>query len=180
MKTGTNKNKGTTARLGGTGAINTMRLEVAARSENESFARGTVAAFASQLNPTLDEINDIKTAVSEAVTNCVVHAYAPQPAKSGGSSAAKATCKRIIIECALYAGSITVSVTDFGVGIKNIDKAMEPFFTTKPDEERSGMGFTVMQSFMDTLAVTSNERNGTTVTMQKFFTKERKKASGEV
>jgi|GEM_PF-51921 len=146
-------------------AINTMRLEIASQSENESFARGTVAAFAAQLNPTLDQINDIKTAISEAVTNCVVHAYA--------SKNSKKTVNKIVIVCDLYKTGITVSVTDFGVGIANIDKAMQPFFTTKPDEERSGMGFTVMQSFMDTLHVTSNIGGGTTVTMQKFLSANR-------
>ena len=150
--------------------INTMRLEIASRSENESFARGTVAAFAAQLNPSLDEINDIKTAVSEAVTNCVVHAYTK-----------KTNHQKIVIVCDLYKSGITVSITDFGVGIKSIDKAMQPFFTTKPDDERSGMGFTVMQSFMDTLRVTSNVGGGTTVTMQKFFknTAKDKKAVGD-
>ena len=144
--------------------INTMRLEIAALGSNESFARGTVAAFAVQVNPTLDEINDIKTAISEAVTNCVVHAYA----KSEGV---------IIIDCQLFADSLTVTVSDRGVGIKDVRKALEPFYTTRPEEERSGMGFTVMQSFMDTLDVTSKHGFGTTVTMQKFFSKQKRKAA---
>jgi len=142
--------------------INSMKLEISALSQNESFARGTVAAFASQANPTLDEINDIKTAISEAVTNCVVHAYA----KMGGA---------ITISCDLYNDALTVTVTDRGIGIKNVDKALEPFYTTRPDEERSGMGFTVMQSFMDTLHVTSTVNQGTIVTMQKFFSKTKSK-----
>lgn len=146
---------------------NSMRLEIASLSENESFARGTVAAFAARLNPTIDEINDIKTAVSEAVTNCIVHAYCKGQKKT---SLMKANHNKIVIACDLYKTGITISVTDFGIGIPNIDKAMEPFYTTKPDEERSGMGFTVMQSFMDTLRVSSNVGGGTTVTMQKFFT----------
>ena len=170
--------------------INTMRLELASRSENESFARSTVAAFASQLNPTLDEINDIKTAVSEAVTNCVVHAYCKGLSFMGRATkgqinkpSLKSNHEKIVIACDLYKSGITISVTDFGVGISNIDKAMEPFFTTKPDDERSGMGFTVMQSFMDTLRVTSNTGGGTTVTMQKFFnlsTTKEKRAVGDV
>jgi len=143
--------------------INTMRLEIAALSENESFARATVASFAGQLNPTLDEINDIKTAVSEAVTNSVVHAYAREGKKTRDMN------NRILLVCDLYRDGITVSVTDYGVGIPNIERAMEPFFTTKPEDERSGMGFTVMQSFMDTLRVVNNKNGGTTVTMQKFF-----------
>jgi len=144
---------------------NSMRLEIAALGCNESFARGTVAAFAVQSNPALDEINDIKTAISEAVTNCVVHAYA----KSEGV---------IIIDCQLYADSLTVTVSDRGIGIKDVRKALEPFYTTRPEEERSGMGFTVMQSFMDTLDVTSKHGFGTTVTMQKFFSKQKRKAAG--
>jgi stage II sporulation protein AB (anti-sigma F factor) len=150
-------------------ALNKMRLELISKGENESFARSTVAAFAAQLNPTLDELNDIKTAVSEAVTNAVVHAYL----KSTGEQ------NIIVIGCALYEDSITVDITDYGIGIPNIDKALEPFYTTRPDEERSGMGFTVMQSFMDTLKVETNARGGTTVTMQKFFTKA-KRVSGVV
>lgn len=144
-----------------------MRLEIPAASANESFARGTVAAFAAQSNPTLDEINDIKTAISEAVTNCVVHAYAK---KNSGI---------IAITCELFHDALTVVISDHGIGIKDVSKALEPFYTTRPDEERSGMGFTVMQSFMDTLDVVSTKDQGTTVTMQKFFAKPVSKASGD-
>jgi stage II sporulation protein AB (anti-sigma F factor) len=149
-------------------SINSMKLEISAVSANESFARGTVAAFAAQANPTLDEINDIKTAISEAVTNCVVHAYA----KQGGA---------VHITCDLYTDALTVTISDCGIGIKDVGKALEPFYTTRPDEERSGMGFTVMQSFMDTLHVTSTLNQGTVVTMQKFFskTKSKKVVGGE-
>ena len=133
--------------------LNTMKLEIAAKSENESFARTCVAAFATQLDPTLDDINDLKTAVSEAVTNCVVHAET----------------EKILIEATLYANSVSITVTDFGIGIANIEKALEPFYTTRPDEERSGMGFTVMQSFMDTLKVVNGEKCGTVVEMSKKF-----------
>jgi len=146
--------------------LNTMRLEISAISANESFARGTVAAFAAQVNPTLDEINDIKTAISEAVTNCVVHAYRK---KASGI---------ITIIAELFDDAITVTVSDKGIGIKDVDKALEPFYTTRPDEERSGMGFTVMQSFMDTLHVASDVNHGTTITMQKFFAKPIPKAAG--
>jgi stage II sporulation protein AB (anti-sigma F factor) len=149
--------------------LNTMSLEIPAKSENESFARSAVAAFAGSVDPTLDEINDIKTAVSEAVTNCVVHAY-----KKGQKIADK-----IKIECALFDGEIEVKITDSGVGIPDIKMAMQPFFTTIRDDERSGMGFTVMQSFMDTLSVNNNyDGGGTVVTMRKFFTKEERKVSG--
>ena len=147
---------------------NYMKLEFTSTSENESFARGTVAAFAAQLNPTLDEINDIKTAVSEAVTNCVVHAYASRKNDELRIRNEELRKNLILIECELFNDSITVVVKDTGVGIANIERAMEPFFTTKPNEERSGMGFTVMQSFMDTLDVKS-DKSGTVVTMQKFF-----------
>ena len=136
---------------------NQMKLEILAESCNESFARTAVAAFAAQLDPTLDEINDLKTAVSEAVTNCIVHAQT----------------NRVLIECELWrdehARGISVTVTDFGVGIANIEKALEPFYTTRPNEERSGMGFTVMQSFMDTLRVANGRGCGTVVEMTKTF-----------
>ena len=138
--------------------INSMKLELAAESINESFARTTVAAFAAQLDPTLDEVNDLKTAVSEAVTNCVVHA----------------STKSVLIECQLWKiadkeRGISITITDFGVGIQNIEKALEPFYTTKPHEERSGMGFTVMQSFMDSLKVQNGKKCGTVVEMIKVF-----------
>ena len=136
--------------------INYMRLEIDGISINEGFARGVVAAFAAQMDPSIDEINDIKTAVSEAVTNCVVHAY-------GGVQGI------ITIECELFADRIQVQIKDAGEGITDIESAMQPFVTTKPTEERSGMGFTVMQSFMDSVNVQSNPGSGTHVTMQKFF-----------
>ncbi|MCL2756266.1 MAG: anti-sigma F factor [Firmicutes bacterium] len=147
------------------GCINKMKLELPAHSLNESFARSTVAAFASSINPTLDEINDIKTAVSEAVTNCVVHAY-------NNTKPLSQSIEIIKIECELYETHINISISDTGRGIKDIENAMQPFVTTRADEERSGMGFTVMQSFMDSLNVQSREGSGTTITMQKFFTKE--------
>lgn len=134
-----------------------MKLELDARSQNESFARTAVAAFAAQLDPTLEEINDLKTAVSEAVTNCVVHAET----------------QKVLVECTLWqdgkSRGISLTITDFGIGIANIEKALEPFFTTRPDQERSGMGFTVMQSFMDTLRVLNGTDCGTIVEMEKVF-----------
>ena len=149
--------------------LNHMKLEIDAKSENESFARTTVAAFAAQLDPTVEEINDLKTAVSEAVTNCVVHAYGNFVASETVKSE---TVKSVVLDCALWKQGgkrgISITVTDFGVGISNIERALEPFYTTKPEQERSGMGFTVMQSFMDTLKVKSG-RKGTVVEMQKFF-----------
>ncbi len=134
---------------------NEMSLVVKAIGKNESFARSTVAAFAVQLNPTLDEVNDIKTAVSEAVTNCVVHGY---EGKGGGY---------ITIAAKIAGQTLFISVSDNGVGIKDIEKAREPFFTTKPEQERSGMGFTVMETFMEKVEVESAAGSGTTVRMQK-------------
>lgn len=133
---------------------NKMKLRFLAVSENESFARVCVASFCSVLNPTLDEITDIKTAVSEAVTNSVVHAY---PGKKGD----------IEIQAEICDNEIYITVTDYGVGITDIEKAREPFFTTNPTKERSGMGFTVMEGFMDKVIVESNGEKGTSVTLIK-------------
>ncbi len=149
--------------------INTMSMQIPAKSENESFARAVVAAFCVGLNPTIDEVSDIKTAVSEAVTNCVVHAYQKRQSKDD----------LITIECKLFSQMLEVTISDCGVGISNIKQAMEPFYTTEPDNERSGMGFTVMQSFMDSISVNNRNGGGTVVTMRKHFTKEKAQVSGE-
>ena len=133
---------------------NKMHLEFDSKSENESFARVAVAAFCTRLDPTIEEIADIKTAVSEAVTNCVVHGY---EGKEG----------TITIECAIEEDWVTVLVHDDGVGIENINKAMEPLYTSKPELERSGMGFSFMEAFMDELEVNSKMGSGTTVIMKK-------------
>ena len=134
--------------------INQMVMRFDSVSANESFARSAVAGFCVQLNPTLDEVTDIKTAVSEAVTNCVVHAY---PNKVG----------TIEVWVGLTKNTVHIAVRDDGVGIKDFDKAREPFFSTKPTEERSGMGFTVMESFMDTLDLNKRESGGVEVLMTK-------------
>lgn len=141
--------------------INEMTIAFKAISENESFARSLVAAFCVQVNPTLDEITDIKTAVSEAVTNSVVHAY---PKGKGD----------IMINVKLYENSVQITVSDTGVGISNLERAREPFFTTKPDEERSGMGFTVMETFMNKVEVTKNGSRGVKIQMIKNFGEARK------
>ncbi len=133
---------------------NFMEVTFKALSVNEGFARVCVASFCVQLNPSVDEITDIKTAVSEAVTNCVVHAY---PSSVKGD---------VILRCELEDDLVTITVTDKGVGIKDVEKAREPFYTSKPSEERSGMGFTVMESFMDDVRVASNSF-GTSVKMTK-------------
>lgn len=133
---------------------NFMEVEFKADSVNESFARVCVASFCLPLNPSLEEISDIKTAVSEAVTNAVVHAYP----KGGG-------VVRLRVE--LDGADILITVSDEGVGIKDFKKAREPFFTTKPDDERSGMGFSVMESFMDDVQVSKNGERGVKVFMKK-------------
>lgn len=134
--------------------INEMEMTFKAISVNEGFARACVAAFCVQANPTLDVLTDIKTAVSEAVTNVVVHAY---PKVKGD----------IKIKVILYEEGAEIVIKDNGIGIKDIKKAMEPFYTSKPEEERSGMGFTVMESFMDKVSVESD--NGLTIKMFKKF-----------
>lgn len=145
--------------------LNEMKLTIKALSINEGFARSTVSAFCVGANLSLDELTEIKTAVSEAVTNCVVHAY---PNKDGDIK----ICAKITED------KIYISVSDEGVGIDNLEKAKEPFYTTKPEEERSGMGFTVMESFMDKVELKRNKKNGVTVYMEKNIKKENFKVLG--
>lgn len=133
---------------------NYMVMEFLSRSSNESFARSAVAAFAAQLDPTLDELGDIKTAVSEAVTNAIVHGYPD-------------TLGKIVVKVRILEKNVLeLSVRDWGCGIENIEKAREPLYTTG-GEERSGMGFTIMESFTDRMRVKSMVGRGTTVVMQK-------------
>ena len=122
--------------------MNEMTMRFLSRSENEVFARNAVAAFALPLNPTLDELSDVKTAVSEAVTNCIVHGYR---GKTGW----------ITLSCRTEGNRLHIEISDDGAGIEDVRKALEPFFTTLGSEERSGMGFTIMQSFMDEFSVDS-------------------------
>ena len=133
---------------------NKIKLEMEAMPENEGFARVAVAAFITPLNPTMEEISDVKTAVSEAVTNAVIHAYD----QKGGT---------IVIRCSLESDLLHMEIEDFGKGIENVERAMEPLFTTRPDLERSGMGFAFMEAFMDGLEVESVPQKGTTVIMEK-------------
>ena len=139
---------------------NEMKLEFTSKSSNEAFARIAIAAFAAQLDPTREELADIKTAVSEAVTNCIIHGYEE---KEG----------IIKIACKLFANSIEIVISDEGKGIEDIDKAKEPLYTSKPDLERSGMGFTIMESFMDEMKVESILGIGTKVTMKKMLEAQR-------
>ena len=137
-------------------AMNEVALEFPSRSSNEGFARSAVACFAAQMDPTLNELEDIKTAVSEAVTNAIVHAY---PDSIG----------KVLVKVRVCPGNVLeITVKDHGKGIPDIDKAREPMFTTG-GEERSGMGFTIMESFMDGMTVRSRPGRGTVVTLQKLL-----------
>ena len=133
---------------------NKMKLTFMSDSINESFARNVVGCFALQLFPSIADVSDIKTAVSEAVTNCIVHGY---PDSSG----------EIEIEASIADNTIHINIYDRGVGIENVDIALEPFYTTKEDEERSGMGFAIMKSFMDVVDVESVKGKGTKIYMSK-------------
>ncbi len=136
-----------------TNEANEVSIKLESRSVNESFARVAVSSFVCQLDPTIDELTDIKTAVSEAVTNCIVHAY-------------KESLGFIYITISLKGQTVKIKVKDKGCGITNVEKAMEPMYTTAGGE-RAGLGFAVMQSFMDKLKVSSKPGNGTTITMEK-------------
>jgi stage II sporulation protein AB (anti-sigma F factor) len=136
--------------------LNRMKLEFSSRSENESFARIAVAAFAAPLDPTVEELTEIKTAVSEAVSNAIIHAY--QEREDG----------MVTLECIIEDGRrVIIIVSDNGIGIEDVAQAREPLYTSSPGEERSGMGFTVMESFMDKLEVESTPGEGTRITMIK-------------
>lgn len=138
---------------------NEMKLEFISKGSNEAFARITVAAFASQLDPTIEELADIKTAVSEAVTNCIIHAYENRQGI-------------IKINAKLIDNQIVIQISDNGKGIENVNIAKEPLYTTKPNLERSGMGFTIMESFMDSMKVESILGLGTKVTLVKTIKKQ--------
>ncbi len=134
--------------------MNKMTLKVSACSENEAFVRTVVSAFMLQLNPSVEQINDVKTTVSEAVTNSIVHAY---PDGEG----------EITVECTLGSDYIKIIISDDGIGIPCVELALQPFYTTKEEQERSGLGFTIMKSFMDEFEVFSSNGNGTKLVMTK-------------
>ena len=140
---------------------NEMKLEFLSKSNNEAFARITVGAFAAQLDPTIEELADIKTAVSEAVTNSIVHAY----------DNAEGIVK---IRGTLYSNEILIEISDNGKGIENIEMAKQPLYSSKPNMERSGMGFTIMESFMDDVKIESILGLGTKITMKKTIKKPEK------
>ena len=149
---------------------NNMTLEFDAKSENESLARIAVASFLTEIDPTVEEINDIKTAVSEAVTNSIVHGYNEGPGKI--TLKCKLVCNQYEKQDTYTVSSfITIEIKDLGVGITNIEKAREPVFTTKPEFERSGMGFMFMEMFMNKVDVISEPGKGTTVIMEKKLKK---------
>lgn len=134
--------------------MESFRMEIESLSKNEEFARVVIAVFASRMNPTLEELDDIKTAVSEAVTNAEIHGY---QGKNGS----------ICLEAQIEDGNLTIIIRDHGVGIRDVKRAMEPLFTTDPSGERSGMGFSFMEAFMDEVKVESEPEQGTVVTMSK-------------
>ncbi len=136
--------------------MNRMQLKFLSRSENEEFARNAVAAFALPLNPTVSDLSDVKTAVSEAVTNSIVHGYR----QSEGW---------ITVDCMIEGSVLHIQISDEGRGIADVKRAVQPFYTTLSGEERSGMGFTIMQAFMSEFSLASSEGVGTTVTMKKDF-----------
>ena len=140
---------------------NEMQLIFDSRSSNESFARVTVAAFMTSLNPTVEEVSDVKTAVSEAVTNAIIHGY-------------ESEVHNIYIRCRTEGKTLYLEIEDEGKGIEDVKQAMEPLFTTKPELERSGMGFSFMEAFMDNLEVESVPGKGTTVKMEKTIGKGRR------
>lgn len=133
---------------------NSMKLKFISLSENETFARTVISAFCLPLNPSISELNDIKTAVSEAVTNAVVHAYPDTPGY-------------VCMSAERIGKTVHIKISDEGIGIENLSEAIEPFFTSRPEEERSGMGFTIMQTFMDDVKITSELNKGTEITMSK-------------
>ena len=145
---------------------NEMKLEFISKASNESFARITVAAFAAQLDPSIEELADIKTAVSEAVTNCIIHAYENRLGV-------------VRLSARLKEDEIIIEISDHGRGIENIEMAKEPLYTTKPNLERSGMGFTIMESFMDDVKIESVVNLGTKVTMSKKIKKIEENTSEE-
>jgi stage II sporulation protein AB (anti-sigma F factor) len=136
---------------------NEMKIQFSALSQNESFARVTVAAFVAQLDPTMDELTEIKTVVSEAVTNSIIHGYENDP--SG----------LVYINVTIEDGFVDMTIKDEGIGINDVEEAMQPLFTTKPDLERSGMGFTIMENFMDEVEVFSQPGFGTEIRLRKHL-----------
>lgn len=153
---------------------NEMYMSFLADSVNESLARITVAAFAMELNPTMEEIEDIRTSVSEAVTNAIIHGYEMgddniSSGKADHQAAEEKSCPQVHMNCSYIGRELYIEISDSGVGIQDVAKAMEPLYTSKPQLDRSGMGFSFMEAFMDALTVTSEPGHGTTVKMKKVL-----------
>ena len=153
---------------------NHISLSFDAISENEAFARMTAAMFMAQLNPTLDDVEDVKTAVSEAVTNAIIHGYEMgmtifHPVRQITRQQKKKSCPQVHMNCSYIGRELYIEISDSGVGIQDVAKAMEPLYTSKPQLDRSGMGFSFMEAFMDALTVTSEPGHGTTVKMKKIL-----------
>ena len=143
--------------------LNYFTCNIPAKSVNEGFARGIISAFCAQLDPTVEELCDMKTAISEAVTNCIVHAYA------GENDEKK---KKILLKAEYFDdGLLSVSIKDYGCGIEDIEKAMQPMYSGSGSEERSGMGFSIMQCFTDKIKVSSKKGRGTCITLKKYIGK---------
>lgn len=153
---------------------NHISLSLDAISENEAFARMTAAMFMAQLNPTLDDVEDVKTAVSEAVTNAIIHGYEMgddniSSGQADHQAAEEKSCPQVHMNCSYIGRELYIEISDSGVGIQDVAKAMEPLYTSKPQLDRSGMGFSFMEAFMDALTVTSEPGHGTTVKMKKIL-----------
>lgn len=153
---------------------NEMYMSFLADSVNESLARITVAAFAMELNPTMEEIEDIRTSVSEAVTNAIIHGYEMgddniSSGQADHQAAEEKSCPQVHMNCSYIGRELYIEISDSGVGIQDVAKAMEPLYTSKPELDRSGMGFSFMEAFMDALTVTSEPGHGTTVKMKKIL-----------
>lgn len=140
---------------------NHMQVSFKSISQNEAFARIVVASFLAPIDPTLEELNEVKTVVSEAVTNAIIHGYEQEDAFD------------IYLKCELDDNHVKITIEDLGVGIENVDEALQPLYTSKPELERSGMGFTIMENFMDHVMVESSLGSGTKVTLEKTFQKSR-------
>ena len=140
--------------------VNHARVSFDAKSENEGFARMVVMGFMMEMNPTMDELQDVKTAVSEAVTNAIIHGY-----ESDGNA-------QVEMKCLREGQKLTVVIEDQGIGIQDVEEARQPFYTTKPEEERSGMGFSFMETFMDEIEIISKVGQGTKVIMHKYIERE--------
>ena len=146
---------------------NEMKLEFLALPVNEGMARVAVASFITSLNPTLEEVEDVKTAVSEAVSNCIIHGYGMHENRHREDFENLEKSERVYITCTTEGKILEVEIRDYGIGISDIKKAMEPLYTSKPELERSGMGFAFMEAFMDELYVESQPGKGTSVTIQR-------------